>query len=94
MAQNRTRRRASIEHRPGARIYPAYFTDTFRLPDGSTGVVVGIGPEDELPRAALGIECTEQLDHLVAELLHLRQRLRCAGIPGEGLSNSPFPVKK
>jgi hypothetical protein len=94
MAQNRTRRRAQDEHRPRARIYPAYFTDTFPLPDGNTGIVVGIGPEDELPRAALGIDCTEQLDHLVAELLELRYRLRCAGPVGEGLSNSPFPVKK
>jgi hypothetical protein len=93
MAQNRTRRRAT-EHSRRTRIYPAYFTDTFALPDGSTGVVVGIGPEDELPRAALGIECAEHLDHLVGELLALREHLRCAGPSGEGLSNSPFPVKK
>jgi hypothetical protein len=94
MSQQRKRRRPATEHRPGARIYPAYFTDTFPLPDGSTGVVVGIGPENELPRAALGIGCTEQLDHLVAELLELRHRLRCASGVGEGLSNSPSTTKK
>jgi hypothetical protein len=94
MAQHRKRRRAAPDHRPRARIYPAYFTDTFALPDGATAVVVGIGPEDELPRAALGIFCAEQLDHLVGELLGLRDRLPCVPDAVEGLSNSPSTTKK
>ncbi len=97
---NRAQRRAAGHPaRRSSPVFDAFSVQLVTHPvNGSTGMVLGVGDENEHPAAGLLITCTHEVDDLVSALLTARDELSCpsnhAGGRGGGLSNSPPVVKK